>query len=131
MLETLKSEPIALSVLPSTAKSLRAILEKTSSPDMFRSLAMYVTYAINKDSQDGSRRKKASSPPSEHIKTLQRRSTEPVPATRETDNVSPSSKMHSDFELGAEVLRMLANIITEDMNGNHARRFARNVTSKV
>ena len=135
MIETLKSEPIEPSVLPNVLKSLRAILEKTSSADMFRSLAMYITYAITTDIHVGPWKRTMPSSHSENGAISKRRNTD-VAKRAAQDSLGPENKASestslTNFELGAEVLEMLAKVLIEDTSGVHAKRFAKNVTSKV
>lgn len=106
-------------------------MEKTASADTFRSLAMYITFAIITDSQRGRDTSATSSSLSENGVARQRRKTESSTVGKENNDSVQEHKIISNFEVGTEVLQMLASTIIEDMSGNYARRFARNVTSKV
>lgn len=108
-IEILKESIIPDTVSASIMDAFRALLAHSASADTLRSLALYITYAINMRY-----RARANS---ELNGAYNPRTDGPV-------------GLH-DHDLGVRVLQMLRNFLCEETQVDSIRRFARSVTTKV
>lgn len=84
--------------------ALRALLAHSASADTLRSLALYITYAIN---------------------------IRPTASTKSDRSGGSTLPGLRDHELGVRVLQMLRDFLCEETQVDSMRRFARSVTTKV
>ncbi|KAL2431932.1 Beige protein-like protein 1 [Exophiala dermatitidis] len=120
LLEALKSEPVAKAIMPMYMAAFKALLPQSLSAETLRSLALFVTFSVNK----------------RHTGLPLRRSTRKE--TRRRSSSSGSSKAARDasnsnlshFEIGVEVLRLYSELLCRPGDDAMIRKFAKTVTNK-
>ncbi|RMZ91036.1 hypothetical protein DV736_g1746, partial [Chaetothyriales sp. CBS 134916] len=120
LLEALKSEPVSKTSISFYTDTFRLLLPTSMSAELLRSLALFITFAVNK----------------RNITLPTRKSTKREARPRYTS--SASSTNHSDdpnlflphFEIGVEVLRLYSDFLCESQDTGMIKRFAKTVTNK-
>jgi beige protein homolog 1 len=119
LLEALKSEAVSAGILSSYMAAIKILLPSAMSAEMLRSLALFITYTVNKRSAP----------------LLSRRSTKREATPRMS--FSSSSTLSEDentnlsrFEIGVEVLRLYSDFLCRKDDTDCIRKFARTVTNK-
>jgi hypothetical protein len=128
-LDALKGENFLPDVFPSFLEAFTSLVKCNLSAEVFRSLALFVTYALHKPAVSAAR-----TPLSRHGTPSNRSTpTQVVPKRLSTDldigqNLdAPLSKQ----QVGARILEMYTDLLCEKGNTAHLKKFARTVTNKV
>jgi len=112
-------------------EALTSLVKCNITAEVFRSLALFITYAYHKPSTSGNRT------PRNHAGTLPSRSglnsNLPRRPTLSTflDGKEVASTNLTKRQLGNKVLEMYSDILCEKGNTSNIRKFARTVTNKV
>ena len=120
LLEALKSEPVTRSVMRSYADTFQVLLPQAITAELLRSMALFITYAVNK----------------RHIGLPSRKPTRRTTRPRQSSNPSPSRHMDeansvlTSFEIGMEVLRLYSDMMCQKNDDSLIKRFAKTVTNK-
>lgn len=96
--------------------AFRSLMESNMSPDLLRSLALSITYALHKPKPPTSLQKK---------KSLRFLTASSRPASAKSERYIPS------ITLGIEMLRLYASILCNPNDLAPVKRFAKAVTNKV
>ena len=120
LIEALKSEPISRSTMTMYAEAFRVMLPQAVSAELLRSLALFVTFAVNKrnialPSRKATRRE-----------TRQRSGSNPTSATSSDE---PHALL-SHFDIGVEVLRLYSEFLCRAKDETMIKKFAKTVTNK-
>ena len=120
LIEAMKSEPISRSTMTMYAEAFRVMLPQAVSAELLRSLALFVTFAVNK--------RNIAMPPRKAIRreTRQRSGSNPSPATGSDD---PHALL-SHFDIGVEVLRLYSEFLCKPKDETMIKKFAKTVTNK-
>ncbi|KAI9672618.1 MAG: hypothetical protein M1831_000053 [Alyxoria varia] len=125
-LEALKAEVIEKRSLSMMLRAFKVVLQRSNSADVYRSLALYITYAISSgdrkiSSEKNPRTSKAR--PSDKLDGSSR----PGP----TRTLTPESKERvPSQDLGVSALQMFEAILCSEETSSYIRRFAKTVTNK-
>ncbi|RDW62339.1 beige protein-like protein [Coleophoma cylindrospora] len=128
-LDALKSETFSREIFPSFLEALVTLVKCNMTAEVFRSLALFITYAFHKPSlASGSRVAKNGTLPN-RAKTVPDGPKRPVinTALDGGDSLPPTL---SRRELGTKVLEMYAGILCEKSTTSNIQRFAKTVTNK-
>jgi hypothetical protein len=119
LLEALKSEAVTSGILPFYMAAIKILLPSAMSAEMLRSLALFVTYAVNKRSAPLQLRR------STKRETTPRMSFSSSSTQSEDDNTNLSR-----FDIGVEILRLYSDFLCRKDDTICIRKFARTVTNK-
>lgn len=129
LLDALKAETVSEDILPHFMESFETLVKCNYSPEVHRSLALFITYAFHTPAISVSRTPKPG--------TLSHSST-PGPGimkrpTLDLSSASPSSgtKPLSKKQLGIKILEMYTRMLCTKGNVADIRKFAKTVTNKV
>jgi beige protein homolog 1 len=133
LLDALKGETFHEAVFPDFLKAFKSLVNGSMSAEVLRSLALYITYAMNKTIPSSARSLKTK----KSTTSLQRKAT--ISAARATS--SPSDRLGIQrnraaadvprAELGVKVLEMYTDILCDPKSTSVLRKFAKTVTNKV
>lgn len=130
-LDALKAETFSHDVFPSFMEALTTLVKCNVTAEVFRSLALFITYAYHKPSTSGNRT------PRNQAGTLPLRSglnpnvpRRPILNTF-LDGKDVTSANLTKRQLGNKVLEMYSDMLCEKGNTSNIRKFARTVTNKV
>lgn len=133
LLDALKAETFSHDVFPSFMEALESLIKCNMSAEVFRSLALFITYAYHQPTASNS----ASRTPKGQVSTGSIRSAtisngpkRPALTTLFDGRESPSSTL-SKRQLGNKVLEMYTGLLCEKGNTASIKKFARTVTNKV
>jgi hypothetical protein len=130
-LDALKGESILADVFPYFLDALSALVKGSLGPEVFRSLSLFVTYALQKPSLSNSRSPKTaigrSSSRSSLTMTVPPKSTLLITA----DGQIPESPVLTKRKLGEGILLLYVNLLCEKGSTVNLKKFAVNVTNKV
>lgn len=130
-MDALKAETFSRDVFPFFLEALTTLVKCNMTAEVFRSLALFITYAYHKPTSSATRTPRAQSG------TLPSRSgTKSNGSRRPTINtVSDGDELTSALltrrQLGNRVLAMYTELLCEKGSTTHIRKFARTVTNKV
>ncbi|OQD88103.1 hypothetical protein PENANT_c004G00045 [Penicillium antarcticum] len=116
LLETLKSGDLTEESLQPCLSAFRSLMESSPSPDLLRSLALSITYALHKPKTSSNLQRKKS------LRFV-------PPSSRPASARSESSKVPS-ITLGIEMLRLYASVLCDPREPAPLRKFAKAVTNK-
>lgn len=125
----MKGEAIPEEVLPHFMKTFEILVKSNLSPEVMRSLSLFITYAFHVPSAANPRTPRP-------LSSLSRPST-PSLMRRQTGDGSGAStpllgvKYLTKKQLGTHVLSIYSRILCEKDNLNHIKKFAKTVTNKV
>lgn len=130
-MDALKAETFSHDVFPSFMEALRCLVTCNATAEVFRSLALFVTYAYHKPTNSTTSRT-----PKGHAGTLPtRRPGGETPRRPALSTMFGSADVQSNTltkrQLGNKILEMYADLLCEKNNTSHIRKFARTVTNKV
>ena len=120
LLEALKSEPVSKLAMQAYIETFRVLLPQAISAELLRSIALFITYAVNK----------------RHQGLPSRRGTRRTTRPRTASNPSPSRTSDepgnylTHFEIGMEVLRLYSELLCQKGDDSLIKRFAKTVTNK-
>lgn len=128
-MDALKGEAFLPDVFPSFLEAFTSLVKCNLSAEVFRSLALFVTYALHKPAVSASR-----TPMSRHA-TISSRSTPPQVGPKrlftEFDSKQNLDAPLTKQQVGARILEMYTDLLCEKGNTVHLKKFARTVTNKV
>lgn len=130
-LDALKAETFARDVFPFFLEALTTLVKCNMTAEVFRSLALFITYAYHKPTTSTNRT------PRNQAGTLPSRSgTKSNGSRRPTINTlfdgdELTSALLTRRQLGNKVLAMYTDLLCEKGSTTHIRKFARTVTNKV
>ncbi|KAB8296169.1 hypothetical protein EYC80_008954 [Monilinia laxa] len=129
-LDALKAEPFPVDVIPSFMEALTSLVKCNMTAEVFRSLALFITYAYHKPTSSTSRTPKnpGSTLPT-RSGTVSRGPRRPTISTVFDTNESVSPMM-TKRQLGNRVLGMYTELLCEKGTTSNIRKFARTVTNK-
>lgn len=125
----MKGEAIPEDVLPHFMRTFEVLVKSNLSPEVMRSLSLFITYAFHVPNSSTSRISRT-------LSSVSRPAT-PVLMRRQTGDGSgassplPGVKYLTKKQLGIRVLSVYSIILCEKGNHNHIRKFAKTVTNKV
>ncbi|RMZ83629.1 hypothetical protein DV738_g1137, partial [Chaetothyriales sp. CBS 135597] len=120
LLEALKSEAVSKTVMAFYTDTFRLLLPTSMSAELLRSLALFITFAVNK----------------RNITLPTRKGTKREPRPRYASNASSANHPDdpnpslSHFEIGVEVLRLYSDFLCQSHDTGMIKRFAKTVTNK-
>ena len=117
LLETLKSGEVTKESIQPCLSAFLSLMESSPSPDLLRSLALSITYALHKPKAPTSLQKKKS------LRYL-------APSSRPASAKSEGKYVPS-VALGIEMLRLYSSVLCNPHDPAPLRKFAKAVTSKV
>ncbi|KAK1779994.1 hypothetical protein QBC45DRAFT_391906 [Copromyces sp. CBS 386.78] len=132
LLDALKTETISEDILPHFLTSFEALIRCSYSAEVYRSLALFITYTFHTPANSLPRTPRALSSAS--------RSATPGPGPYSAKRPSPEyselsssngSRMLTRKQLGVKMLEMYTRILCENNNLVDISRFAKTVTNKV
>ncbi|KAH7063205.1 hypothetical protein B0J12DRAFT_641803 [Macrophomina phaseolina] len=132
LLDALKGESFTHEVFPHFLNAFKALLKCSVSSDILRSLALFITFALQESRTLVNRPLRSSS----SARQLKRAPTQPLlphssPSFRPmTPNLQNESEKLSMKELGVRVLEAYADFLCDDASATEIRRFAKTVTNK-
>ena len=109
LIEILKGSHMSQVVLTSSLKAFRCLLERSATADTFRSIALYITYALQVEQHP-------------RLKSMI--------ATQDGRHRGRMITVVDQIR-GAAVLRMLSDYLCQANRSDSTRRFARSVTTQV
>lgn len=131
-LDALKAELFPAEVFPSFMEALTSLVRCNMTAEVFRSLALFITYAYHKPTSSNSRT------PKNNGSTLPIRSgtvSRNGPRRPTISTVFDANEMASPImtkrQLGNQVLGMYTELLCEKGTTSNIRKFARTVTNKV
>lgn len=130
-LDALKAELFPVDVFPSFMEALTSLVKCNMTAEVFRSLALFITYAYHKPTGSASRTPKnpGSTLPT-RSGTISRGPRRPTISTVFDANEIASPIM-TKRQLGNSVLGMYTELLCEEGTTSNIRKFARTVTNKV
>jgi hypothetical protein len=130
-LDALKAETFVAEVFPSFIEALTSLVKCNMTSEVFRSLALFITYAYHKPTSSASRTpKNSTSTLPSRAATVSRGPRRPTISTVFDNNEAPSVTM-TKGQLGNRVLEMYTELLCEKGSTSNIRKFARTVTNKV
>lgn len=125
-LDALKSEAFSRDIIPLFMEALTTLVKCNMTAEVFRALALFITYAYHKSSLTGSRTPKNGTLPSR----MNSVATRPTINTMLDGGESVSSIL-TKRELGNKVLEMYTGLLCETGSTSNIQRFAKTVTNKA
>ena len=132
LINALKSEQLHKDTLPLMLPSLKSLLVNIPSADVYRSVALYITYAV---SDQNKRTIPYAQPALDHHTSTS--TTGRADSDTQSTGIQGTSINHrapnysaTPLEIGTGLLDVLAQLLLEDTTGSHVRKFARTVTNK-
>ena len=120
LLEALKSEPVSRAIIPQYIAAIKILLPQTISAETLRSLALFVTFSVNKRNMSLQLRKPT------RREARQRSSSNGSSHSPKDDATSNLS----NFEIGMEVLRLYSELLCRKDDDTLIKKFAKTVTNK-
>ena len=120
LMEALKSEPVARAIIPQYMGAIKVLLPQNLSAETLRSLALFVTFSINKRNMGLQLRKPTR-------RDARQRSSSNGSSHSPRDEASSNL---SHFEIGMEVLRLYSEMLCRKDDKNMIKKFAKTVTNK-
>lgn len=130
-IDALKGETFVHDVFPSFIESFTSLVKSSLNAEIFRSLALFITYALHRPTASASR-----TPMSRHGAI----STRPVltsatpkgpTLTTSMDNTQSPNSLLTKQQVGTSILEMYAELLCEKGSTANLKKFARTVTNKV
>ena len=119
LLEALKSEAVSAGTLPLYMAAIKVLLPSAMSAEMLRSLALFVTYAVNKRSA-----------PLQPRRSTKREATPRMSFSSSSTHSEDENANLSRFDIGVEILRLYSDFLCRKDDTNFIRKFAKTVTNK-
>ncbi|KIX09499.1 uncharacterized protein Z518_00579 [Rhinocladiella mackenziei CBS 650.93] len=120
LLEALKAEPVAKAIMPMYMGAFKVLLPRSLSAETLRSLALFITFSVNKRNAGLQFRK-----PSR--REARQRSSSAGSSHSGKDEATPTL---SHFEIGVEVLRLYSEFLCRQGDDTMIKKFANTVTNK-
>ncbi|KAK0642245.1 Beige protein-like protein 1 [Lasiodiplodia hormozganensis] len=132
LLDALKGENFTGEVFPHFLNAFKALLKCSVSSDILRSLALFITFAlqenrtlVNRPLRSGSNARQMKRAPTQPLLPNSSPSTRPM-----TPNLQTESEVMPKKELGVKILEAYAAFLCDDASATEIRRFAKTVTNK-
>jgi hypothetical protein len=122
LLDAMKGEIISEDVIPSFMEAFEALVTSNLSPEVMRSLSLFITYAFHVPSRSLPRTPRPGTP------GIVRRATGDGPFSSSS---SSSLTALTKKQLGTRVLSLYQRNLCEKGNVNNIKKFTRTVTNKV
>ncbi|KAI1614029.1 hypothetical protein EDD36DRAFT_214051 [Exophiala viscosa] len=120
LMEALKSEPVSKAIMPTYMAAFRILLPQSLSAETLRSLALFVTFSVNKRNIGLQLRKPTR-------REGRQRSSSAGSSHSTKDETTP---MLTHFEIGVEMLRLCAELLCRKDDDTMIKKFAKTVTNK-
>jgi hypothetical protein len=130
-LDALKAETFAHDVFPSFMEALTSLVKCNLTAEVFRSLALFITYAYHKPTSSASRTPKKLSGTLPYRSGTTSSSGPRRPALNTMLDPKEVSTTLTKRQLGNKVLEMYSDLLCEKGNTSNIKKFARTVTNKV
>lgn len=130
-LDALRAEPFQIDVFSSFMEAFTSLVKCNLSAEVFRSLALFVTYALHKPSVSAIK-----TPKSRHG-TVTGRSAKPADPIRrpgistDSDGKQGTATILTKRQIGTGILEMYTELLCEKGSTTNLKKFARTVTNKV
>ena len=132
IVQSLKNESVEREAHSSLLQALGQLLKVMPSSEVYRSISLYITFAVSSASEDVHRN--LSSKRTQTARQTQiphpDQNSEPLTTSRAARAQPDTDNRPSQYDLGIGVLHMLVELLSEDQSGGLLRKFARTVTSK-
>ncbi|KAB2571271.1 Beige protein-like protein 1 [Lasiodiplodia theobromae] len=132
LLDALKGENFTGEVFPHFLNAFKALLKCSVSSDILRSLALFITFAlqenrtlVNRPLRSGSNARQMKRAPTQPLLSNSSPSTRPM-----TPSLQTESEVMPKKELGVKILEAYAAFLCDDASATEIRRFAKTVTNK-
>lgn len=120
LMEALKSEPVSRAIIPMYMAAFKVLLPQSMSAETLRSLALFVTFSVNKRNTGLQFRKPT------RREARQRSSS--AGSSKSGKDEATSNLTH--FEIGVEVLRLYSDMLCRKDDETMIKKFAKTVTNK-
>ena len=118
LLEALKSEPVSRHAMSLYVEAFKVLLPSAMSAELLRSLALFVTFAVNKRNTALPSRRPT------------RREVRPRHSSGTKSHPEEHNLVMSNFEIGVEVLRFYSDFLCKSGDDGMIKKFAKTVTNK-
>jgi hypothetical protein len=130
-IDALKGESFMQEVFPSFVEAFRTLVESSLSAEIFRSLALFITYALHRPSASASRTPMSrQGTTSARLSMISVKSRTPTLITSLDDKQGTNPSLTKQ-QVGAKILEMYADLLCEKNSTTNLKKFARTVTNKV
>jgi hypothetical protein len=130
-IDALKGESFMQEVFPSFVEAFRTLVESSLSAEIFRSLALFITYALHRPSASASRTPMSrQGTTSARLSMISVKSRTPTLITSLDDKQGTNPSLTKQ-QVGAKILEMYADLLCEKNSTANLKKFARTVTNKV
>jgi beige protein homolog 1 len=129
-LDALKAETFTHEVFPSFMEALTSLVKCTMTAEVFRSLALFITYAYHKPNSASRTPKNQSGTLPSRSGTISAGPRRPTVSTL-FDGKDVVSTTLTKRQLGNKVLEMYSDLLCDKENNANIQKFARTVTNKV
>jgi hypothetical protein len=130
-IDALKGESFMQEVFPSFVGAFRTLVESSLSAEIFRSLALFITYALHRPSASASRTPMSrQGTTSARLSMISIKSRTPTLITSLDDKQGTNPSLTKQ-QVGAKILEMYADLLCEKNSTTNLKKFARTVTNKV
>lgn len=118
-------------MFPSFLEAFISLVKSSLSAEVFRSLALFITYALHKPAVSAPR-----TPMSRHATVSVRSLATQAGPKRQTTSTASDDRQNLDApltkqQMGARILELYTDLLCEKGNTSHLKKFARTVTNKV
>lgn len=131
LLDAMKGEPVTREVLPHLMGAVEVLVKANTSPEVMRSLSLFITFAFHLPATGTSRTPKSVATPSRSSTPAPQRG----PGLDTARAVSPgppgSARTLTKKQLGIKVLTMYSDLLCAKGDLETIKKFARTVTNKV
>lgn len=124
----MKGESIPEAVVPHFMNTFEILVKSNMSPEVMRSLSLFITYAFHVPAGSASRTPRPNSAISRPTTPLARRATAEFSGT---SSPIPGVKFLTKKQFGIRVLNLYSTILCEKGNLAPIKKFAKTVTNKV
>ncbi len=129
-IDTLKGESFSKDTFDYFVGALTSILTPSLSAESLRSLALYITYAINKTQPKSSLAVKQAKIPDQQEPSSSNKSLLSGTTSSITTGPSPSQEL-SRLQIGLRILDLYSDLLCRVSDTTNIKKFARTVTNKV
>lgn len=130
-LDALKGENFLPDVFPSFLEAFTSLVKNNLSAEVFRSLALFVTYSLHKPAVSASRTPMSRyATVSTRLAATQAGPKQPTLSAASDDGRNLDAPLTKQ-QIGAKILEMYTDLLCEKGSTTHLKKFARTVTNKV
>ncbi|OAL20637.1 Beige-like protein [Fonsecaea multimorphosa] len=120
LMEALKSEPVMRPIMPQYMAAIKVLLPQTLSAETLRSLALFITFSVNK--------RNLGLPARKTIRREARQRSSSAGSSHGPKDEATATLSH--FEIGMEVLRLYSEMLCRKDDDTLIKKFAKTVTNK-